>query len=113
MNKIIDDSQINKLFQVMKDDYNRWQSLSSTSYDQIRKQMFEEYCDSLEARYGNKYIKIVGENSVKGFIVNTHQDKKFQFGDLLMAAGWNKPARNFARGNIFDDNLNVRWTGIS
>ena len=38
-------------------------------------------------------------------------DKKFKKGDILLAAGFNAPARNKARGNIFDDALNVRWSG--
>ena len=109
---VISDKEINNLLQVMKDDYARWQSISRTPYTNIRKQMYEEYCDSLEVRYGNKYIKIVGDHSVKGFIVNTHHDKKFQYGDLLKAASWKTPARNYARGNIFDESLDIRWTGI-
>ena len=31
-----------------------------------------------------------------------------------MSAGYNKPARNKARGNIFDlDNTRVQWTGAN
>ena len=51
--------------------------------------------------------------SVKGFIVKSG-DKKFREGDMLKAAGWAAPARNFARGNVLDGTgfNNARWTGI-
>jgi hypothetical protein len=39
-------------------------------------------------------------------------DAKFKKGDILMAASWNAPARNFARGNVLDKTFDrVRWTG--
>jgi hypothetical protein len=38
-------------------------------------------------------------------------DKKFKKGDILMAAGWNAPARNAARGNILDGGYDINWTG--
>jgi len=59
---------------------------------------------------GTKYIKIIKDGSVWGFIVNTDKDKKFKYGDILMAAGYNAPARNKARGNIFEK-YSVAWTG--
>lgn len=65
--------------------------------------------DNIEVKYGTKYIKIVKEG-VWGFIVNTHNDPKFKYGDILKAAGYNAPARNKARGNIFED-YSVAWTG--
>lgn len=66
--------------------------------------------DNMEVKYGKKYIKIIKENSVWGFIVNTDNDKVFKKGDILKAAGWNAPARNAARGNVFE-NYSVAWTG--
>ena len=63
---------------------------------------------------GSKYVKIVTGNSVWGFVVRVHNDKKFRFGDILKPAGWKTPARNFARGNVIDGNFGgVSWTGAA
>ena len=58
---------------------------------------------------GRKYLKIVTDNSVWGFINLTNP--KFKEGDILKAAGWRTPALNQARGNIFNDNYTIDWTG--
>ena len=51
---------------------------------------------------GKKYVKVVTNESVCAFVVACTNDKKFQYGDILKPACWKTPARNFARGNIFD-----------
>ncbi len=66
--------------------------------------------NDVQVKYGKKYIKIVKDNGVWGFIVNTDNDKLFKKGDILKAAGFNAPARNAARGNVFE-NYSVAWTG--
>jgi hypothetical protein len=39
-------------------------------------------------------------------------DNKFKKGDILMAASWKAPAKNFARGNIIEGNMSrIQWTG--
>tara|TARA_B110000858_G_scaffold189983_1_gene237346 strand:+ start:468 stop:860 length:393 start_codon:yes stop_codon:yes gene_type:complete len=80
---------------------------------------------------GRNFIKLVKteesqydgalRSSVVGFIVkkapkaiDNKTNEPFKVGDMLMAAGWSKPATNFARGNIFDSyqSESIRWTGI-
>lgn len=80
---------------------------------------------------GRNYIKLLKSeedqydgslrSSVVGFIVkkspkaiDNKTNEKFKIGDMLMAAGYNKPATNFARGNVLDGykQSSVRWTGI-
>ena len=82
-------------------------------------EMIENYCNGLEVTEGSRYWKIISTNgsgtqkSVAGFIAKAG-DKKFREGDMLKAAGWSAPARNFARGNVLDGTglNNARWTGI-
>lgn len=75
----------------------------------------QEFADALSFEIGRKYIKIIKKvadsRCVWGFIVNTATDKKFNLGDILMAASWKAPARNKARGNILEGGYEVRWTG--
>lgn len=66
---------------------------------------------------GRSYDKIISDNgtqkTVKGFICKKDNNKKgFKVGDMLKAATYNAPATNFARGNIFDENVRVGWLGI-
>lgn len=74
-------------------------------------QQMSNFDNMMEVNVGNKYIKIIKDRSVWGFIVNTKEDKKFREGDILKAAGWKTPARNQARGNILDGGYRIQWTG--
>ena len=107
--------EIEKVLEAMREDYKRWSN--NTAYSSIKAEMEEDYCNGLTVTEGSRYYKIVsdkhGQRSVNGFIVKAG-DKKFREGDMLKAAGWAAPARNFARGNVLDGTgvYNVRWTGI-
>jgi len=58
---------------------------------------------------GSKYVKLISDRSVWGFVVKKDSDK-FKRGDILLAASWAAPATNKARGNIFEE-YSVAWTG--
>ena len=115
-------NEIEKVLEAMREDYKRWSDRcaaheSSAHYSSIKAEMEEDYCNGLTVTEGSRYYKIVsdkhGQRSVNGFIVKAG-DKKFREGDMLKAAGWAAPARNFARGNVLDGSgvNEVRWTGI-
>jgi len=88
----------------LKADYNKCnQDVSDAKFD-------------ITFERGRKFIKVVktswGSRSVHSFIC-IQPDGKFQFGDILKAAGWAAPAKNFARGNVLNPSsyVNHRWTG--
>ena len=96
-------SGLTKMKSGMIEDYNNFMPNN--------KGMCDEYANSIEIRYGKKYIKVVGDDSVKVFVVGVDNDKKFKKGDILMPAGYSAPARNAARGNILDGGYAIDWTG--
>ena len=117
-------NEIEKVLEAMREDYKRWSDRcgaheSSAHYSKIKNEMEVEYCNGLRVEENRRYWKITSTNgsgtqrSVSGFIVKAG-DKKFREGDMLKAAGWAAPARNFARGNVLDGRgvNEVRWTGI-
>ena len=70
---------------------------------------YEKFVAGLEYRPGRKYLKIISDNSVWGFI--NLKNENFKEGDILKAANYNAPALNKPRGNIFNDNYEISWTG--
>ena len=120
-------NEIEKVLEAMREDYKKWTMMTRKVHQNvddfnraidIREEMTENYCNGLEVTEGSRYWKITGTSgsgtsrSVKGFIVKAG-DKKFLEGDMLKAAGWAAPARNFARGNVLEGDLHgARWTGI-
>ena len=111
---------LDELVELAKKDYRKWSDIGSR-YDgetdsrrKIKDDMISEYNREISYSDGSKYVKIVTGNSVWGFVVRIHNDKKFRFGDILKPAGWKTPARNFARGNVIDGNFGgVSWTGAA
>ena len=114
-------NEIEKVLEAMREDYKRWSSRCArhdeAAHSRIKAEMEKDYCEGLEVTEGSRYWKIIsdkrGSRSVCGFIAKAG-DKKFREGDMLKAAGWAAPARNFARGNVLDGRgvNEVRWTGI-
>jgi len=68
-----------------------------------------DFREGLAYMPGRSYLKIVTDKSVWGFI--NLKNKNFKEGDLLKPAGWSTPALNKPRGNIFDNNYVINWTG--
>ena len=110
-------NEIEKVLESMREDYCRWSRSGRDTNEKILSDMERDFCEGLEVTEGSRYWKIISDKrnsrSVCGFIVKSG-DKKFREGDMLKAAGWAAPARNFARGNVLDGSgvANVRWTGI-
>ena len=71
--------------------------------------MRDDFRKGLSYMPGRSYLKIVTDKSVWGFI--NLKNKDFKEGDLLKAQGWRAPALNKPRGNIFDHNYVINWTG--
>ena len=91
------------------EDYRGFQTAGDKELSPVSESMYNKFVDGLEYLPGNKYLKIVTENSLWGFI--NLKNKNFKEGDLLKGAGYNSPALNKARGNIFNDNYEISWTG--
>lgn len=97
-----DQAVIDAYFSAVIADYNRMST---------RQDMQDEFRDGLRIEYGKKYAKVIQRHSVHSFIV-LQDDPQFKRGDILKAASWSVPAKNFSRGNILRGEFqNVRWTG--
>ena len=106
------EKQIEKLVQDIKADFVKWATKGGkeelSGYFKTKVDSFE---DKITVKYGSKYIKIISDGSVWGFVVNTDKHPKFKKGDILKAAGYNQPAMNKARGNVIDGGYSISWTG--
>ena len=106
-------NEIQTLIQKCKADYVKFATAGGRGMpepDSYFGKTLANFENSFTIKQGKKYIKIIRDNGVWGFIVNTDDDKLFKKGDILKAAGYNAPARNAARGNIFEE-FSVAWTG--
>jgi hypothetical protein len=68
----------------------------------------------IEFEPGSKYVKVVKVSSGGSRSVHSFIEK--ETGAIWKAASWKAPAKNFARGNVFDSGtyLNrLEWTGIA
>ena len=96
------------------EDYNQWTADWGNNFN-IRDDFQKEFAEGLSHSVGPKYIKVIKRSdtqpSVHSFIVATDSDSKFRKGDVLKPAGWKTPARNKARGNVFDGDFPMQWTG--
>lgn len=113
------DTAVETLVEAIKTDYRDYTVRGSNrtttekvndDFTAINEKMIDEFEQGVSISVGKKYIKILTGHSVWGFVVNTDTDKKFRSGDILKAAGWAAPARNAARGNVFDG-YSIAWTG--
>ena len=87
----------------------------STSYGKkelqgYSKEQVDNWDNKTKVSMGKKYIKIVQGNSVFAFVMK-EDSGRFKKGDILKAAGYNKPALNSARGNVLEGGYAIQWTG--
>ena len=102
---------LNEYLEFIKENYVRWSAQTPTD---VRIRMTEEFKKSVGFEVGSKYIKVysgTNQRSVHSFIC-LKDNGKFKKGDILKAAGWSSPARNFARGNVITKQYGATtWTG--
>ena len=107
---------VNNLVAAANADYTDRNNYSSEIWDDNKKDRMNKMNDRFTKGWvitkGSKYIRFrTADYGTWGFVVNTDNDKLFKKGDLLKPAGYDKPARNAARGNILDGGFQINWTG--
>ena len=124
--RIVERKDIEKVLDIMKADYFEWTVTRNKLHypenfdEEDALKGCEDFNKGLNVTEGSRYFRIIsttitGQLRCCGFIVKEGH-KKFKEGDLLRAASFNAPARNFARGNLYDavslQTGHIRWTGI-
>lgn len=110
---------LDKYLDYIRADYMKWQKLDTITDPTtlaIRKEMSEEFCSNISLDVGRNYIKVCTGRKGNGRSVHSfvclRDMGKFTKGDILKAAGWSAPAKNFARGNVMAGNFGtISWTG--
>jgi hypothetical protein len=84
-------------------DYARWSQNLEYNADRL----------NVTINRGSKFYKVVVGTGVHSFVCRKAHDQ-WKVGDVLKAASWAQPAKNFVRGNVLSQSyINpVRWTGV-
>ena len=94
-----------------KDDYIRMSTRGGkTELTGYSKEQVDNWDNKTRVTEGKKYIKIVQDTGVFAFVMK-EDSGHLKKGDILKAAGYNKPALNSARGNVLEGNYYIQWTG--
>ena len=99
------DKAMDTLLVKIQENYDKWKSPG----------LYNNKVMNLSLKPGRKFIKVVEDNRVWGFVAKvdgTHKGLPMKKGDILKAAGWNAPAKH-SRGSIFDSEMHksFSWTG--
>jgi len=93
-----------------KDDYIRMSTSGGKELTGYSLEQVEQWDNKTKVSMGKKYIKIVQDTGVFAFVMK-EDSGRFKKGDILKAAGYNKPALNSPRGNVLTGNYAIQWTG--
>ena len=93
-----------------KNDYIRMSTSGGSELTGYSKEQVDNWDNKTRVSEGKKYIKIVQDTGVFAFVMK-EDSGRFKKGDILKAAGYNKPALNSARGNVLEGNYAIQWTG--
>ena len=93
-----------------KDDYIKMSTSGGKEMTGYSKEQVDNWDNKTKISEGKKYIKIVQDTGVFAFVMK-EDSGHLKKGDILKAAGYNKPALNSARGNVLNGNYHIQWTG--
>ena len=93
-----------------KDDYIKMSTSGGKELTGYSKEQVDNWDNKTKISEGKKYIKIVQDTGVFAFVMK-EDSGHLKKGDILKAAGYNKPALNSARGNVLNGNYHIQWTG--
>ena len=101
---------ITNMMEGAKNDYIRMSTSGGKELTGYSLEQVEQWDNKTKVTEGKKYIKIVQDTGVFAFVMK-EDSGRFKKGDILKAAGYNKPALNSPRGNVLTGNYAIQWTG--
>jgi len=98
------DMALTEYMDIIKADWSRWRQISGLSENNL----------NVFIKPGSKFFKICVEGSGVHSFICRKAHGIWQIGDVLKAATYNAPAKNFKRGNILKQEYSgrVSWSGL-